>query len=326
MKIIGLEEHWCPSLFYDHPEAPAYQSMRLAKRIVSGADTESMADKVSDIGSSRIAKMDKAGVDIQVLSLCGAIMERIPPELAEGYACESNDILADALRAHPTRLKGLAVVPTQAPEKAALELERCMAMPGFVGLAINGHINGCYLDDPKFTPLLETAQRLSAPIYIHPAVPPASVVSTYYDVGDSYGSEVLATGGFGWHIETAVHVLRLVMSGTFDRFPNLQVIIGHLGEGIPFFINRLALANKGTLQRPAPDYLRQNVSYTTSGFNYPTTFELLLREMGADRIMFSTDYPFLEMDESVKFLENVKVCKTKREKIAHLNAEKLLKL
>ena len=191
---------------------------------------------------------------------------------------------------------------------------------------MNGHINGHYLDEPQFEPILEAAESLNMPIYIHPALPPKPILDTYYSVADPYAQSVLASGGWGWHIETGVHVLRLIASGAFDRHPELKVVVGHLGEGLPFFMNRLYNATKGNLKRPYPEYLKENVYYSIAGFHDPDLLVFVLKKVGEDHILFSTDFPFNPPAEATAFLRQVDIDQTAREKISHGNAEKLFQL
>jgi hypothetical protein len=195
---------------------------------------------------------------------------------------------------------------------------------------INGHIRGRYLDDIFFWPILECAAELNVPIYLHPAPPPQQVIATYYT--GNFAPEAarqLATPAWGWHIETAIHVLRLILSGAFDRYPKLQLVIGHLGEALPFMLPRLnvILPREVTkLERSFGDYLRQNIHYTISGFNFTATFLDLLLQVGVDRIMFSADYPWGSMEEARIFLEQLPISPNDKERIAHCNAERLLQL
>jgi predicted TIM-barrel fold metal-dependent hydrolase len=244
-------------------------------------------------------------------------------------ARESNDFLADAIANYPSRLAGFAAIPTPTPDAAAAELERAVRQLGFKGAMIHGHVRGRYLDDQFFWPILERAEALDVPLYIHPTQPPRAVVDAYYGGFAPPVSFMFANAGWGWHIETAVHVMRLVLGGAFDRFPTLQVIVGHMGEGLPFMMQRMNsnLAPALTkLARPIAAYLREQVHYTFGGFNYPATFLDLLLEVGVERIMFSADYPFSPMAPARVFLDKLQVSTADRERIAHGNAERLLRL
>ena len=198
---------------------------------------------------------------------------------------------------------------------------------GFKGTLINGHTRGRYLDDKFFWPILECADALNVPIYLHPTVPPKAVVDAHSAGFRQPVTAMFASAGWGWHIETAVHVLRMILGGVFDRHPKLQVVIGHLGEGMPFMLPRLnknlsPMELRSSIARLG-DYLRENVHYTFGGFNFPATFLDLLLEVGVERIMFSVDYPYGSMAEARAFLEQLPVTAADKERIAHGNAEKL---
>ena len=326
MKLIGLEEHWCPRELFEKEGTPGYESMMSVKNLFDEKQYEAACQRVSDIGEGRIRMMDAIGLSMQVLSICNANMEMLPDDSAIYYSKLSNDILAEGIAKNPDRFRGLAAIPTGVPEKAAKELERCMAKEGFVGAVINGHIKGHYLDEPQFEPILDTAEKTGAILYIHPALPPQNVIDTYYKMEDKYAQNVIASGGWGWHIETGVHVLRLIASGTFDRHPDLNVVVGHLGEGLPFFMTRLYNATKGNLEKPYPEYLKENIYYSISGFHDPDLLAYVLKKVGDEHIMFSTDFPFNPPDKEVEFFMEAGMDDETREKIAYKNAEKLLHL
>jgi predicted TIM-barrel fold metal-dependent hydrolase len=320
MRTITLEEHFISPGFLTGPGKEFSERLRN-----SGARGARIYDDLQDIGDKRIANMDAAGIDMQVLSLNAPGVEQadVPDQIA--ISRESNDFLAEAIKKHPKRFAGLAILPIAAPDKAAEELERRIQQ-GFKGTLINGHTRGRYLDDKFFSPILERAAALNIPIYLHPTVPPKAVVEAQYGGFSPTVSGVLAAAGWGWHIETAVHVIRMILGGVFDRHPKLQIVIGHLGEGIPFMLPRLNknLPTEMTkLERPLGRYLRENVHYTFGGFNFPATFLNLLLEVGVGRIMFSVDYPYGSMTEARAFLQQLPVSEADREKIAHGNAEQL---
>jgi len=192
-----------------------------------------------DIGEGRIAQMDAAGIDMQVVSLTAPGVEQLEAAEAVELARDTNDALGEAIAKQPTRLSGFATLPIAAPDQAAKELERRFSDQTFAGAVINGHQRGRYLDDKFFWPVLEAAESLGAPIYLHPTNPPKPVIEASFGGFAPLVTEMLAGPGFGWHIETAVHVLRMVLGGVFDRFPKLQIVIGHMGEGLPFFMQRV---------------------------------------------------------------------------------------
>jgi predicted TIM-barrel fold metal-dependent hydrolase len=321
MRTIALEEHFASPAFVTGPGRDFDKHSQFTARVVS---------QLRDVDKRRIAEMDAAGIDVQVLSLVSPGVEQLDAVAAVKLARESNDFLAEAVKRHPSRLAGFAALPTPAPDEAADELERTVRECGFKGALINGHSRGRYLDDRFFWPILERAEALDVPIYLHPTVPPEPVVETYYN--GNHPPEVtphLSSAGWGWHIETATHVLRIILSGVFDMYPTLQLVVGHLGETLPFMLPRFdnILPTRMTkLRQSIGAYLRENVYYTLSGFNFTPAFLDTLLEVGANRIMFSTDYPFASMKEARVFLENLPASPAEREKIAHGNAERLLKL
>ncbi len=323
MRTITLEEHYASPAFMTGPG----RGLKERAKDFTGSRA-SLLEQLCDVGARRIAEMDAAEIDIQVLSLTSPGVEQLDAPEAMALAREANEFVADAVRNSPTRFAGFATIPTAAPDQAADELERAVHDHGFKGAMINGHVRGRYLDDKFFWPILERAQSLKVPIYLHPTQPPQAVLNASYGGFAPAVSYMLANAGWGWHIETAIHVIRLVLGGAFDRYPRLQVIIGHLGEGLPFMMQRLdAMPPAMTkLERPISAYLRENLHYTFSGFNFTPTFLNLLLEVGAERIMFSADHPYASMQEARAFLNRLPVSTADRERIAHGNAERLLGL
>jgi uncharacterized protein len=320
MRVITLEEHFATPLFLDGPG----QDLKNAALKFEGRALK-IIEPLCDIGDKRIAAMDAAGVDFQMLSLTSPGTEQLDAAEALALTRDTNDALAEAVKKHPSRFGGFAALPTMLPDKAAEELERRVRAGGFKGAVINGHVRGRYLDDKFFWPILECAETLNVPIHIHPTKPPQAVFDVYYGGFSPLVSDLFGSPGWGWHIETAVHVLRLILGGAFDRFPNLQLVIGHLGEGLMSLFQRLDVMTPAMtkLKRPMTSYLRENVHYTVSGFNFPATFLNLLLEVGAPRIMFSADHPYQSMAKARAFLDQLPVSAADRERIAHANAEKL---
>ena len=331
MRTITLEEHYATPAFMEGPGRQLKdqaQAVHAHPQVARGITQ--LLDRLCDLDDRRITGMDAAGIDVQVLSLTSPGTEQLDATEAVALARDANDLLAKAVRRHPSRLAGFAALPTAAPDTAADELERTIHAYGFKGALINGHIRGRYLEDPFFWPILERAEALQVPLYLHPTPPPQPVIAASY-IGN-YAPEVtvgLATAAWGWHIETAIHVLRLILGGAFDRYPRLQLIIGHLGETLPFMLPRLDLALPPPvtkLDRPIGAYLRENLHYTFSGFNYLPAFLDLLLQVGVDRIMFSADYPYSSMAQAHTFLDQLPVSPADKEQIAHGNAEGLLRL
>ena len=328
LRTITLEEHYATPDFMDGPGRDLRamsEAARLNPQIA--ARFANLAERLTDVGEKRIAEMDAAGIDVQVLSLNSPGTEQLLGDEAVNLARNSNDFIERAIERNPTRLAGFAAIPTAVPEAAADELERTVRDYRFRGALINGHCQGRYLDDKFFWPIFERAQELGAPIYLHPTRPPEQVVQTSF-VGN-FPPEVtrqLSIAAWGWHIETAVHIIRLISSGVFDHYPKLQLIIGHLGEGLPFMLQRLdhnLPTGMTKLNRSFSSYLRGNIHYTFSGFNFLPPFLNLLMEVGVDRIMFSTDHPYASMAEGRAFLDHLPVSPEDKERIAHKNAERL---
>jgi predicted TIM-barrel fold metal-dependent hydrolase len=318
MRTITLEEHYASSAFL---EGSAGRDVK--------ARYNNLIKQLCDIGEYRIADMDKVGIDVQVLSLTSPGLQQLDASEAVALAREENDRLAEAVRRYPNRFAGFAALPTSAPEAAAGELERTISQHGFKGALINGHTQGRYLDDTFFWPILERAEALHVPIYLHPTPPPQPVLDTYYGGFAPQITAALSTGGWGWHIETAIHIIRLILGGVFDRYPNLQLVIGHMGEALPFMMSRIDAALPMTttkLDRPLAAYFRENLHYTFGGFNWTPTFLDLLLQVGVDRIMFSADYPYQSMERARTFLDQLPVSPADKERIAHGNAERLLRL
>ena len=331
MRIITLEEHYATPTFIKGPgkhlknpdRASAANSPLIASR-------PNLAHQLMDIGSGRIAEMDEAGINMQVLSLTSPGVEQLNATEALKIARDANDHLVDAVCQYPDRFAGLAALPTTSPDTAAEELEHLVREHDFKGAVINGHIHGRYLDDEFFWPIMERAEALQVPIYLHPTLPLQPVIENVYKGNYSMDvTSMFAAAAWGWHIETATHVLRIILSGAFDKYPHLQLVIGHLGEALPFMLQRIdnTLPRELTkLDRPIGDYLRENIHYTFSGFNYIPPFLNLFLQVGADRIMFSSDYPYSSMKSAYTFLDQLPVSAADKEKIAHLNAERILRL
>jgi len=283
-------------------------------------------DRLLDIGADRIAHMDAIGIDMQVLSLTSPGVQVFETALATRLAAESNDALAAAVKAHPTRFAGLAAIAPQDPVAAAREIERAPKL-GLCGIIVNSHTRGEYLDAPKYWPILEAAQALDLPIYLHPREPAASWVAPYLDYA-------LWFAGWGFAAETGLHAMRLIMSGTFDRFPNLRIVIGHMGEGLPFWLqridNRYRLEVKigacGRLERLPSEYFLDNFVITTSGVTSMPALRLSLDEVGVERILFAADFPYEDDAEAVRFMDGANITEEERKKIYETNACRVFKL
>jgi predicted TIM-barrel fold metal-dependent hydrolase len=321
MRTITLEEHYVTPEFL---KATAH--LQPAGRSQYMKQVES---KLLDLGSGRIADMDAGGIDMQVLSLTTGGLDKLDAPTATAVVREANDKLAEAIRATPKRLAGFASLALQDPAKAAAEFERCVRQLGFKGALVNGTIKGMFLDDPQFTPLFETAQALDVPIYLHPAPPPKPVQEAYFGGLPGQVGFFLSTAAWGWHVETGLHCLRLIATGLFDRFPKLKMIIGHMGEDLPFSIARaesILARDASHLQRRVSEYFEQHFYITTSGYFTVSPFLCTLQVVGAERILFSVDYPFSPNTVGRDFLNSLPVSHEDLRKISGGNAERLLKL
>lgn len=329
MKIITLEEH--VSLRTLNQALAKYPSEDADRTSCAGSpDLPYFPDmKLFCDTDARLADMDKYGITKQILSapVCSGLL---PKSEAAAVVKASNDELSEIVKLHPDRFGALAVLPWSDPEAAAQELERAICKLGFQGAILAGRPMGDdkFLDDKKFTPVLEAAEALQAPIYIHPAAPMTDVQKCYYDgLGDQLSAR-LSLYGWGWHHETGIQVLRMILSGAFEKYPRLQLIAGHWGEMIPFFLSRLdqALPQSVTkLNRTITETFRENVYVTPSGIFDIPQLNFCIDVLGADRIIHSVDFPFIGNEGAKSFLENAPISETAKEQIAHLNAEALLR-
>ncbi len=253
LRTITLEEHFASPGWCAGPGRDFVERMRK-----TGGHALTILEQVQNVGDGRIAAMDAAGIDVQVLSLSSPGVEQSDAAEQVAIARESNDFIADVVKQYPKRFAAFAALPVAVPDKAADELERRVKQQGFKGTLINGHSRGRYLDDKFFWPILERAQALNVPIYLHPTVPAKPVAEVLYGGFSPAVSGMFESAGWGWHIETGVHLVRMVLGGVFDRYPKLQVVVGHLGEGVPFMLERLNRnmpMRMTKLERPLAAYL-----------------------------------------------------------------------
>ncbi len=290
MRVIGLEEHFVTDdvLAAGHRLAPHERD--LAFRPASQGET---SRRLLDLGADRLTAMDDTGMDVQVLSLTTPGLQNLPAAEAVALQRASNDALADAVRARPDRFQGLATLATADPAAAAAELDRAVTRLGLNGAMVFGRTGERNLDDPTSWPIFEAAEALRAPLHLHPQSPPPAVRSAYYSgFGDSVDA-AFATFGVGWHYDAGVQFLRLVLGGVLDRFPGLQVIVGHWGELVLFFLDRIKqLVAAAQLPRSLDEYVRDHLVVAPSGILSQRYLRWAVEVLGADRIVFSTDYPF----------------------------------
>lgn len=323
MRIIGLEEHFVTAdvLAAWHALDPQWQDVAL-----KASSEGQTARRLADLGPERFAAMDDTGLDVQVLSLSAPGVQSLVPAEATALQVAANDVLADAVRAHPDRLQGFAALATPAPDAAARELERAVTTLGFRGALLSGRTRERSLDHPSFSPIFEAAAALRAPLYLHPQTPPPAVRAAYYNGFADATDAAFATFGIGWHYEDGVQLLRLILGGVFDRYPGLQVVVGHWGEVVLFYLERLEqLAAVARLPRPMADYVRQHVLVTPSGLFSHRYLRWAAEVVGVERILFSTDYPFETAPRggARRFLEEADLSQADREKIASGNWDRL---
>ncbi|ESK40602.1 hypothetical protein P256_01057 [Acinetobacter nectaris CIP 110549] len=252
-----------------------------------------IGERLLNLSKARISLMDDAGVDIQVLSLTTPALHDIKAEIAKDISRRCNDAVAEAIARYPNRFQGFATLPVSDPEQAALELEYCIKTLGFKGVMLSGRINNKNLDHSDFLPIFESANNLKVPIFLHPRTPPQDICKTYYSNLSPDLDTAIATYGLGWHYDTGLQFIRLLLSGIFDRFPELQMILGHWGEMILFYVERLCtMKSIAKLNKPINEYFRKNLYVTASGMFLPDYLERAAQIVGKRRILFSTDYPY----------------------------------
>ncbi|MFJ9888981.1 amidohydrolase family protein [Streptomyces sp. NPDC091287] len=319
MRTIGLEEHFVT------PELEGYGAGSAS--ILQPEKWREASRRLLDITGERLAEMDAAGLDMQVLSLNSpGIQAETDPAVAVAQAAAVNDLLAGVVREHPERFAGFAALPLQDPQAAAKELDRSVTELGMRGALVNAHTQGRYLDDPQLRVVWERAEALDVPLYLHPA----NGVGTPHVIE---GHPELVGPMWSWGTETASHFLRCVFGGVFDDFPGAKLLLGHMGEGLPYVMWRLDSRweyhnHHGIeLARGNPsEYLRHNLYITTSGVCSAPPLLCALLALGPDRILFGTDYPFEDMATATEFLASAPISEADRAKISHLNAEQLLGL
>ena len=321
MQTIALEEHFWTAALAAHPgTGPLAQP--------GGARLD---ERLRDLGPDRIASMDAAGIDVQVLSHAQPGAQGIAGDQGGAAARAANDALAAAIARYPRRLAGFATLPTSDPAKAAAELERAAKGLGLVGGMVHSTLgtNGAFLDDERFEPLLAAFADLDVPLYLHPAAPPGELAGTLFGGLRPAVAARLATSAWGWHAEAGLHALRLVAGGTFERHPALKLIIGHCGEMLPFMLARVdeMLPPKVTgLPHPPSTYFHRNVWVTTSGmFSLPPVL-CSIAVLGVDRVLFSVDYPFAANEAGRQLLDALPLSPADKAKVAGENAASLLRL
>ncbi len=316
IEIIALEEH-----YWDKVVTDTFVGRNASRR-------GPLLDRLYDVGELRLKEMDASGIDIQVLSHGAPSAQRLDVETGPGIARQANDNLHATVLANPDRFAAFAALATANPESAADELERCVKDLGFRGAMIHGLTNGAFCDGKEYWPIYARAEALDVPIYLHPGYPHPDVVAVYYqDYLDDFPA--LATAGWGYTVETATQAIRMVLSGVFDAYPGLQMVLGHMGETLPFLLWRVnqALSRvENTQTRSFREIFEAHFHVTTSGnFSNPALL-CTVQEMGVDRVMFSVDYPFVENQPGADWAEQLSFSREDRVKILNGNARKLLRI
>ena len=312
---------------YMIPEIAALESTRVPGRSETSKLRAYIMKSLLELGDERIKAMDEDGIAMQVCLLAGIGLQDIDPVKGNELAGLANDRLAEMARKYPTRIAGLAGFAPRDPQRAARELERAVKTLGLKGGIVNSHSLGEYLDDRKFWPIFEAVQAMDVPIYIHPRDPSPQMIKPF----EVFGFKV----GWSWAAEVGTHIIRIIGNGVFDQFPKLRLVIGHMGEGLPFCLDRIdnryfwehemaAIAPK--LKRKPSDYIRDNIVVTTSGMNFATPLLATIQAVGIDNVLFAADYPFENVRESVDAIDNVAIADRDKEKLYSLNAKRVFKL
>ena len=321
MKTITLEEHFLTETYVRATEEYSAKT---------GMQFPEMQAKLLDLGAGRIAAMDEAGVDLQVMSLVAFGLEGLSAADGTAVARDVNDELAAAVAAHPDRLAGFATLALKDVGEATKELQRCVTKLGFSGVMVNGMVEGRFLEDMHFLPFFEAAAALDVPVYLHPAPPPEPVRDAYYSWLPGEMGRMLSIAGWGWHSETALHTLRLIVAGLFDKVSGLELIIGHMGEGLPFALARSSgmLSGPAKLKQTVAEYFKTNIHLTTSGYFTLPPLQCALEVVGIERMMYSVDYPFSANTKGKDFLEKVAglLSVAEMEMLVGGNAAKVLRL
>ena len=285
---------------------------------------------IQDLDAARIAHMDEAGIDMQVLSLTSPGVQVFDADTAVSYARTANDYLAEAVRRHPTRFVGLTAIAPQNPAEAAREIERGATKLGMKGIIVNSHTHGEYLSDPKFWDIFAAAEAFDMPIYLHPSSPPPKMIEPFMEAG-------LDGAIYGFGVDTGLSALRIITAGVFDRFPRVQVVLGHVGEALPYMAYRLDYMHRATvaakryesmqpLKKKPSDYLRENFYVTNSGVAWEPAIRFAQEFMGVDRVMYAMDYPYQHVLDEVIALDNMNMAPETKKAFFQTNAERLFKI
>ncbi|WP_408596512.1 amidohydrolase family protein [Limnohabitans sp.] len=338
-KRIATEEGWITKELMDRYLAllergdhgdPGFQNLWGFFGTSQSPRARGLFERIQDMDARRLADMDATGIDMQLLMLTSPGVQVFESADACALASSSNDQLAETIARHPHRFSGLAAFAPQAPEAAAVEIERSVNRLGLKGALVNSHTQGRYMDDEFFWPIFEVCEALDVPLYIHPNTPSPQMVEPFL-------SRCLDAAIFGFQAETGLHVLRLIVSGVFDRFPKLKIVLGHCGEGLPFWLYRIDFMHAGIvrsgrsegakpLKRKPSDYLRENFFYTTSGMAWEPAITFVQQQMGYDRVMYAMDYPYQFEADEVKAMDALPLSPEQKKMFFQTNAERIFRL
>ena len=338
MIRIAAEEAWAPAsllklyqnLLKSKPEAwdPGFRSL-WGFFLGPTPRATALVERIQDLGARRIADMDATGIARQIVFLSSPGVQVFDAPVAVSLAKDLNDEILESVKRHPTRYTALAAIAPQDPASAVRELQRTVKL-GFKGAVVNSHTQGAYLDEPKFLPILEAAEALGVPIYLHPNTPPPAMIQPFLPRG-------LDGAVYGFGVETGLHVLRLIVGGVFDRFPKLKLVVGHLGEGLPFSLFRIDFMHRSMvasaryagakpLRKKPSDYLKENIWVTTSGMQWAPAIKFCLEVLGEDRVMYAMDYPYQFVPDEVRVTDELAVSDSVRKKLYQSNSENVFKL
>lgn len=338
-RRIATEEAWVtPELLDQYRKLlesgtardPGFESLWGHYGLGSSERSIHVRERLLDLGERRIHDMDAAGIDMQLLLLTSPGVQVLDADTAVSAAAASNDQVSEAVRRRPDRFAALAAVAPQAPQAAAKELERSVTRLGLKGAVINSHTRGEFLNDQKFWPIFEAAEALDVPVYLHPNTPPPDMIGPFLQRG-------LDGAIYGFAVECGMHLLTIVTSGVFDRFPKLRLVVGHLGEGLPFWMFRLDFMHRAQvsskryeclkpLARKVSDYLRENVYFTTSGMCWEPAVMYTRSVTGPDRVLYAMDYPYQYVAEEVTAMDRLPLDDSEKKAFFQTNAEAVFKL
>ncbi len=334
-RRIATEEAFAPPemleiyrRILENPQAdPGFRGLMGFYMASPSARAQHIMRCLTDLDALRLQHMDEAGIDMQVLALTSPGVQAMDRATAVSFSRTANDFLADAIRRHPTRFAGMIAVAPQDPAAAAAEIERGVNRLGLRSVVINSHTQGEYLSDAKFWDIFAAAEALGVPIYLHPNALPPKMLEPFQECG-------LDGAIYGFGVETGLHALRIITAGVFDRFPKLQMILGHMGEALPFWAYRLDYMHRATvasqrypsvrpLRKPPSDCLRENFHITSSGVAWPQAIEFTQRVVGSDRVLYAMDYPYQHAVDEVHALDGMVMDADDKKRFFQTNAERL---